>query len=99
MPEMLFRLRWPDASETTHYSPSLVIEEHFSPGQSYELGDFLARSRAALRVASDRVEAKYGMPCSRAIAQSDAIGRLGAAFDGGRVTILAFHRPDQEALP
>ncbi len=97
MPEMLFRLRWPDASETTHYSPSLVIEEHFALGQSYELADFLARSRVALRIASDRVEARYGMPCGRAIGQSHAIARLGAAFDGGQVTILAFDRPGREA--
>jgi uncharacterized repeat protein (TIGR04042 family) len=66
---MHFRVRWPNGAVETCYSPSLVIKDFFQPGASYPLADFLARSRTALKIASDRVEAKYGFPCSRALGQ------------------------------
>ena len=37
MPEMHWTLRWPDGSEDRCYSPSSVITEMFTPGQSYGL--------------------------------------------------------------
>ena len=69
MPEMHFRVRWPDGAVETCYSPSLVIKDFFQPGETYPLTDFLARSRTALKIASDRVEAKHGFPCTRALGQ------------------------------
>ena len=62
MPEMRFRVSWPDGSSETCYSPSLVIKDYFAVGQSYALAEFLTRSRTALKVASDRVQAKYAPP-------------------------------------
>jgi len=69
MPEMHFRVRWPDGAVETCYSPSLVIKDFFQPGATYPLAEFLVRSRTALKIASDRVEAKYGFACSRALGQ------------------------------
>lgn len=69
MPEMRFVIRWPDGSAESCYSPSLVIKDHLAPGHSYALADFLARSREALLAASDRVQAKYGFACTRALGQ------------------------------
>jgi uncharacterized repeat protein (TIGR04042 family) len=69
MPEMRFEIVWPDGQSETCYSPSLVIREHLSTGEAYALADFLVRSRTALTIASDRVQEKYGFPCSRAMAQ------------------------------
>jgi uncharacterized repeat protein (TIGR04042 family) len=69
MPEIRFRIRWPDGSAETCYSPSLIVKDFFSAGESYPLGDFLARSRTALDIASERVKEKYGWRCSRAAAQ------------------------------
>jgi uncharacterized repeat protein (TIGR04042 family) len=66
MPEMLYRVRWPDASESECYSPSLVIKDFFEPGTRYALPDFLSRLREATHIASERVRAKYGFACSRA---------------------------------
>lgn len=66
MPEMLYRVRWPDASESECYSPSLVIKDFFEPGARYALPDFLSRLREATHIASERVRAKYGFACSRA---------------------------------
>lgn len=80
MPEMRFRIRWPDGSSETCYSPSLVIKDHFSIGAAYPLADFLERSRVALGIASERVKAKWGVPCRRAIAQLARIEAAAEAF-------------------
>ena len=73
MPEMRFQIQWPDGQEEICYSPSLVIKDYFSPGEIYPLDDFLDRSRAALTIASDRVQAKFGFPCGRAMGQLQRI--------------------------
>jgi uncharacterized repeat protein (TIGR04042 family) len=93
MPEMHFRIRWPDGTQESCYSPSLVIKEHFAPGETYELDDFLARSRTALTIASDRVKAKYGFACSRALGQLARIEdgcRRFADLAGARIRLDAF---------
>ncbi|NJO42506.1 MAG: MSMEG_0570 family nitrogen starvation response protein [Cyanobacteria bacterium CRU_2_1] len=69
MPEIRFQIEWPDGSQETCYSPSLVVKEYFTPNQNYPLTEFLERSRTALKIASDRVQAKYGMPCGLALGQ------------------------------
>ncbi len=92
MPEMRFHIRWPDGAEESCYSPSLVIKDFFVPGGTYPVADFLARSRQALTIASDRVEARYGRPCSLALGQLRRIEeRCTAPHDAGaRVAILSF---------
>ena len=93
MPEMQFRIRWPDGSENLCYSPSLVIEDHLSVGTSYPLDDFLQRTDIALKIASDRVQQKYGMPCSRAISQLAQIRQHATCFiedKAASVTVLRF---------
>ena len=47
MPEMRFRIRWPDGTPETCYSPSLVIKDFFAPGESYSLHEFLRLSRVS----------------------------------------------------
>ncbi len=92
MPEMHFRIRWPDGTAEDCYSPSLVIRDFFDPGESYALADFLTRSRTALRIASDRVEAKYGRACSLAAAQLARIetaAKIFADLPHARVTVEA----------
>jgi uncharacterized repeat protein (TIGR04042 family) len=73
MPEIRFQIQWPDGSEETCYSPSLIVKEYFTPNQDYTLQDFVERSRTALTIASDRVKAKYGYPCSLALGQLTTI--------------------------
>ena len=80
MPEMRFHIRWPDGVSEACYSPSLVIKDYFEPGKSYPLADFLERSRTALMIASDRVNAKYGRPCMLALGQLTRIETAGLAF-------------------
>jgi len=73
MPEIQFQIQWPDGSQELCYSPSLIVKEYFSVDNDYDLQDFLTRSRTALNIASDRVQAKYGFPCSRALGQLERI--------------------------
>jgi uncharacterized repeat protein (TIGR04042 family) len=99
MPEMWFVVRWPDGSSETCYSPSLVIKEHFSEGGRYAVGDFLDRSRTALRIASDRVEAKYGRPCSLALGQLKTIESVAARFlddPGATVSCERLNQPRED---
>jgi uncharacterized repeat protein (TIGR04042 family) len=76
MPEMHFSIRWPDGTPERCYSPSLVIKDFFAPGKTYLLDDFVARSRTALNIASERVRAKYGFACSSAM---DQLARIESA--------------------
>jgi uncharacterized repeat protein (TIGR04042 family) len=73
MPEIRFQIEWPDGSQETCYSPSLIVKDYFAPDNEYALEDFVERSRTSLKIASDRVLAKYGMPCSLALGQLQRI--------------------------
>ncbi len=66
MPEMHFRVRWPDDSVSDCYSPSLVVKEHLQAGSRYRLADFVERSATALNIGSERVREKYGFACASA---------------------------------
>jgi uncharacterized repeat protein (TIGR04042 family) len=90
---MRFHIRWPDGTAEACYSPSLVIKDHLTVGAAYLLPDFLERSRTALSIASERVKAKYGMPCRRALAQIARIESAAGAFTNvpdARVAVEAF---------
>lgn len=76
MPEVIFHIRWPDGREERCYSPSTAIRQHLTAGQTYPLAEFVARARAGLTAASDRVAAKYGFACSSA---ADQLARIEAA--------------------
>lgn len=80
MPEMIFRVRWPDGKESDCYSPSLVIRDHFTPGQAYPVAEFLQKADTALNDASERVRARYGFACSRALGQLQAIQQTCTPF-------------------
>lgn len=69
MPEVHVQIQWPDGHQEICYSPSLVIKDYLTAGETYALADFVERSRKALMIASERVRAKYGFPCSRALGQ------------------------------
>ncbi|WP_271255021.1 MSMEG_0570 family nitrogen starvation response protein [Pseudanabaena sp. Chao 1811] len=69
MPQINFQISWPDGSEQTCYSPSLIVKEYFEPNVEYALDEFVESARTALNIASDRVKAKYGFPCGLAIGQ------------------------------
>jgi uncharacterized repeat protein (TIGR04042 family) len=96
MPEMHFRVEWPNGQVERCYSPSYVIEEHLSVGETYAVSDFVARARAALETASERVRARYGFACSSALDQLERIeaaaGLLSEREREGRVKVLEFEK-------
>lgn len=73
MPEINFKIQWPDGTQQDCYSPSLVVKQYFTPGVTYELEEFVEKSRTALNIASDRVKEAYGFSCSRALGQIQQI--------------------------
>ncbi|MDR6954253.1 putative repeat protein (TIGR04042 family) [Ancylobacter sp. 3268] len=100
MPEMRFRIAWPDGSAEECYSPSLVIRDHFEEGEVYPLAEFIARARTALTIASDRVAARYGHPCSLALGQLARLESRAAAFADqpqAQVACLRFLLPEGSA--
>jgi uncharacterized repeat protein (TIGR04042 family) len=82
MPEIRFQIELPDGSQEVCYSPSLVVRQYFEEGSEYPLADFVERSRTALNIASDRVQAKYGFPCSLAIGQLRQIETMATKYMG-----------------
>ncbi len=93
MPEMMFHIRWPDGATEQCYSPSLVIKDHLDAGATYDLAEFMRRSRIALTIASDRVREKYGFACSRAMTQLARLEASAGRFErlaDARVTVTSF---------
>lgn len=93
MPEIRFQIELPDGSQETCYSPSLVVKEYFTPGSEYALTDFIERSRTALKIASDRVQAKYGSPCGLALGQLAQIESMAGKYSNvaePKVRLLKF---------
>ena len=66
MPEVIFKVRWPDGKVEDCYSPSTVIFDFLKEGESYCLNDFVDLSTKALNLASERVVKKYGFRCTSA---------------------------------
>jgi uncharacterized repeat protein (TIGR04042 family) len=96
MPEMHFRVKWPNGKVDNCYSPSYVIADHLVEGESYAVSDFMERVQQALQIASERVRERYGFVCSSALDQLASIeataGELSAAERQGRVEILDFEK-------
>lgn len=93
MPQMRFRVRWPDGTVMSCYSPSLVIKDFFNVGHSYRVTDFVARSRESLTIAGERVNAKFGFYCTAAAEQLETIVARAAEFEqlpDARVTVEGF---------
>ena len=92
MPEMQFRVEWPDGTQEEYYSPSLVIKEYFSEGAEYPVEEFLEKARAALNEASDRVLAKYGFACGRAMGSLGRVEKLASKYveDRRSVKVIRF---------
>ena len=97
MPETYFHVRWPDGEAQRCYSPSTVVEDYFTAGHSYDLSDFVDRSRSALGIAGRRVEERFGFHCTGASDQLAQIERVASAYTslpGAKVAVLALVRAD-----
>ncbi len=93
MPETRFRIQWPNGEQADCYSPSSVVRQYFEAERDYDLAEFVAKAQAALRLASDRVQAKYGTPCGLALGQLQEIEAIAQQFtqqDQAQVKFLRF---------
>ena len=96
MPELRFTTRWPDGRRLETYSPSLVVHDHLEAGHGYPVDEFVDRAAAALPEASDRVQARWGRPCTAARASLATIRLVAEGQPDGLVTVEAIDPP---ALP
>lgn len=91
MPEVHFKVTWPDGDTAVYYSPSTIIHQYFEPTTRYPLEDFLVRVEDALEKASERVRERYGFYCSSAAAEREKIRakalQLKNANTDGEVTV------------
>lgn len=78
---MTVTVQWPDGTFEQCYSPSLVMHDHLSTGESYPLLDFVRRATTALDEASRRVQEKYGFACTSAAAQKEKIQDRAQQFE------------------
>jgi uncharacterized repeat protein (TIGR04042 family) len=92
MPEMYFRVTWPDGTGQRCYSPSLIIQDYLEVGASYPVVEFVRLSDQALSIASDRVREKYGFACTSAAAMRDEIWARAKDYPDGEVRVEAFER-------
>lgn len=96
MPEMHFKVQWPNGATEDCYSPSWIIEEYLTAGGDYSVDEFVERVGLALNIASDRVRQKYGFICSSALDQLAAIHRsadsLRPSERTGSVRVLSFRK-------
>jgi len=88
VPEVHFRVRWPDDSLMNAYSPSSTIKDALRVGHPYPVADFVALTRAALEHASERVAQRYGFGCGHAAAQIREIEGTARRFCGAAQTVI-----------
>lgn len=73
MPETPFTVELPDGTLKHCYSPSSVVRQYFSAGDTLSTADFLGKARQSLTEASNRVLAKFGFACSSAASSLEEI--------------------------
>ncbi len=88
MPEVHLRVRWPDDSVMTAYSPSSTIKDALRLGHPYPVLEFVRLTRAALEHASERVAQRYGFGCGHAAAQIREIEHTAGRFHGLAQTVV-----------
>jgi uncharacterized repeat protein (TIGR04042 family) len=93
MPEMQFAVRWPDGTEASYYSPSLVMHDFLDAGSAYPVDEFVRRATEALDLASERVRAKYGFACTSAMHTQESIALAATRNPLGDVTVTALEPP------
>ena len=94
MPEMHFTVKWPDGQKARCYSPSLIVRDYLEVGRTYEVSEFVSRSRTMLEIASERVKQKFGYYCSAAMDQLATIEERGKVFDpSAEVLVVEFEVP------
>lgn len=69
MPVTYVHIEWPDKEPDQIYSPSSIIENYFTPGNSISVNEFSKSCKDGLGEASERVRQKFGFACTSAQAE------------------------------
>jgi len=80
MPETVFTIQLPDGSGHSCYSPSSIVLKYFKVGDKLSNKEFLKKAQESLKIASDRVEQKFGFQCTGAINSLREIEELSGQF-------------------
>ncbi|WP_411828056.1 MSMEG_0570 family nitrogen starvation response protein [Luteolibacter sp. AS25] len=80
MPEVTFTVSLPDGTNHYCYSPSTVVKNYFTKGDTLAAATFAEVARKALTEASNRVVEKFGFSCTAASASLADIERWTAAI-------------------
>ncbi|MEG3136051.1 MSMEG_0570 family nitrogen starvation response protein [Rouxiella sp. T17] len=102
MPAMHFHVCWPDGKTEACYSPSTVISQYLTAGETYSLTEFVGRCNTALNEASQRVESKYGFACSSAMDQLTRINEKATQFqsvENAEVSVASIAPVGAQGLP
>lgn len=83
MPEVYFRVRWPDGSDQRCSSPSRAIERCLAAGGAYPVPEFVRRARSGLEAAERRVLEARGFACTAAGEQLAELERRAAGLTVG----------------
>lgn len=81
MPETPFTVELPNGDTHRCYSPSSIVLEYFTLGETLPAEEFLEKARKALDEASSRVQAKFGFACSGATASIASIEAWGSKLN------------------
>lgn len=99
MPEVHFRIRWPDGTRQSCTSPSRTIERALCAGASYPVEEFVRRATDALQAGSDRVREKYGFACTAAAAEVSGLRARAVGHSTGHVTVETMYRDQLREPP
>jgi putative flavoprotein involved in K+ transport len=99
MPEVHFRIRWPDGTRQSCTSPSRTIERELCVGGSYPVDEFMRRATAALTAGSERVREKYGFACTAAAAEITGLRARAVDHPTGHVTVETMYRDERREPP
>ena len=90
MPEMRFHVRWPDGRQEACYSPSLVVKDYLTPGQSYALTIAARLGLGAELIFAVFLYRRFGIGVA-------ALAGVGAAGTGP--SIAGTRTPSEKAAP
>ena len=94
MPEVRFTCAGPTTASASAIRPRPSCTSTCAPANAMTCADFMARSRTALTLASERVRLKYGYACSSAMDQLARLEAGASRFEtdaGATVTVETLH--------
>ncbi|WP_109832681.1 MSMEG_0570 family nitrogen starvation response protein [Reichenbachiella versicolor] len=84
MPEVNLKVKWPDNAVSDVYSPSTIVCQYFTEGDSMTVKEFVSKCTTALEHASKRVEERYGYACTSAMSSIYTVQSIAKDQEGDK---------------